>query len=143
LIYREPLQLAEGQQVTRQITITTASLTLHFEDKKTGKPITSARVEMVLEEDAAGKKPSEWRRIPSRQSASIRDGVARFDSLALGNYLFVITARNQTYVYENGTSAKDEPERVYVGAGDQEKTLRLTTPSEAEKAKSKQNGAKK
>lgn len=89
-LHRLDLILSEGQVFEQNFEIRTGVLELTVTDKE-GKAVERARIELALQSEAAGKKPEEWRRLPSYRRSTARGGKVKVEDIHAGPWVWAVS----------------------------------------------------
>ncbi|PIE25335.1 MAG: hypothetical protein CSA62_01305 [Planctomycetota bacterium] len=119
-LYRQELSLAAGARVTRNVTLSVASLSLAATRVGEKAPLRRARAQLVLASEGRGLEPSQWRQLPSRQSFAMNGGALKLSGFPTGTWLLQIEGR------EGQKSWKSPVVELRVTGGKVEKTVPLS-----------------
>lgn len=92
-LHKEMVLIVSGRAVERQIALQTGRLQLTIQAAETGEPVSRASVALVLAGDAAGKKTSEWSKLPSYTKLQTRGGKIDSADVKPGTYAYAISGR--------------------------------------------------
>jgi hypothetical protein len=90
VLHREQIVIVKGGTIHRHMEIFTSVLRLTVQVIGSDKPPQRARLSLALSSDAAGKKPREWRRLPSFQSVRLDEQGVGTAELPSGQYSYTV-----------------------------------------------------
>lgn len=100
------INVVAGQTAQQDFDLRLGGIELDLRDGK-GRPVTTARVSLVLEAEGRGVEPSEWRNLPSFRRLRVDRGIAKVEALNQGRWIADIDG--------NGITPVQKP--LYVGVG--------------------------
>jgi hypothetical protein len=107
-LHQEKILVVSGAAVDRRIALQMGHLHLTLQSEETGEPLSRASVALVLSGEAAGKKISEWRDLPSYTKLRSRDSKVESRDVRPGTYSYAVS----------GTGLTETKGEVTVMAGD-------------------------